>query len=363
MVLILSLASLLAPAKTYSENENRMLAQFPALSGESILSGEFTDGVEEYLSDQFVLRDMWISLKTGLEIGTLHKEIDGVYLAKDGYYIEHHEDSALFGEQAAKNIDYIAEFVSSSDAAGVPVKVLLAPTAEHILDKKLPAFAPVPDYDAFITDARSLLGDSLLDTVSAFEDAEDEYIYYKTDHHWTTLGAYYAYEDYIRSLDRQPVSVEEFEIETASTEFLGTIHSKIGVSSSYDTIELWHRAGKREQEVTLHGESEIVMPTLYDREKLAVKDKYAVFLHGNVPVASIDTDAESGRRLLVIKDSYANCFVPFLTAHFSHIDVIDLRYYSLSISEFIATQEITDVLVLYSEATLCTETSIFKIRR
>ena len=337
--------------KVFSENENRYLADLPTFTIEKLVNGEYMHGMDEYINDQFVMRDKWIAMKVLLERALLKQETNSVYFAKDDYLIEKHNYSDVSEEQADKNREYLIEFISkySSKLGKDQVKVMLVPTASEVLTDKLPPFAAGSGYNqyAYIDQLTSALSkDSFIDVSETLKEHKDEYIYYKTDHHWTSLGAYYAYVQWANSMELEPLDQEQFDITLASDEFYGTLHSKVNTEVKPDSLYLYEIKEDMNYQLTYNLTDK--KDTLYDLSKLETKDKYSVYMGGNNALIEVQTNHKNGKKLLVIKDSYAHSFVPFAVNHYEETSIIDLRYYNGSIEKFIEDNEITDVLVLYN---------------
>ena len=191
------------PERTFSENENRVLATMPEFSWEKLFSGKFMSEYETYITDQFFLRDSWIQLKVFSEMALNKQDINGVYLGKDGYLVERHEDSKIDVEMLQKSMDRLVEFTSkyANQLGNEHVKVMLVPTASEILTEKLPSFASGFDQNGMIDTIYERLPEgTALDVREILKQHADEYIYYKTDHHWTTLGAFYAYQAWAEAM-------------------------------------------------------------------------------------------------------------------------------------------------------------------
>lgn len=345
----LIICNLAKPEKRFSENENRFLAELPKYTNEKLLNGEFMNGLDEYINDQFVFRDHWISLKTMAERAMLKPDINSVYFAKDDYLIEKHDKSDVSEEQAEKNKERLIEFVKKyvEKLGEDHVNVMLVPTASEILKDKLPPFATGYDQDAYINEVIEALPEgTFIDIRNNFNQHKDEYIYYRTDHHWTALGAFYAYEQWAREAGFTPLSKEQFDITLGSDQFYGTLHSKVNVNVKPDEIYLYQI--KKDMNYQLLYNLKDQTDSLYDLSKLEGKDKYSVYMGGNNALVEIKTNNMNGRRLLVIKDSYAHSFVPFAVNHYEETYMIDFRYFNVGVEQFVEENKITDILVLYN---------------
>lgn len=346
---IFTAASLLKPDRNFSKSERRYLAKKPEFSAEALFSGKYTEDYETYITDQFVLRDQFISLKTAVERLVGKKDINGVYLSKDGYLIEAHPSTDIDVEKSAKNAERLIRFVNEVEASGTieNVSVMIVPTAVITYKDKLPAFATTWDQNGYIDGIEAELGGHFVDVRQTLLDHKEEYIYYRTDHHWTTHGAYYAYACWMEQLGEEPLPVEQFQVRTVEDHFLGTIYSKLNFAPAADTIEVYEAPAEYSYEVVYNREA-AVEHTLYDEAALETDDQYTYFLRGNNPLVEISSNVKNGKTLLVIKDSYAHCFVPFAANHYEKIVMIDLRYLKKPVSSIIEEYGITDMLILYN---------------
>ncbi len=347
-LLAFALVNALARDREYSAAENRKLAQLPKFSLSALTDGSYFAAWEDYFADQFVGRDTWITLNLQASRLLGAKEAGGVYLCADNYLME---PPAAPDEGALKrNLDAINAFAARHEDLQLCMSVV--PNAACVMAEKLPANAPVRDQRQDIQDiAARVQGVSFLDVTDALTQHADEAIYYRTDHHWTSLGAYYAFSDMAAGLGiEQPW--EEYDVFPVTDSFEGTLASKSGCHAVTDVIELYVPKGNLQYYVTADGER---TATMYDREKLEEKDQYAVFLGGNDARVDITTTAETGRTLLIFKDSYANCFLQFLLPYYDRIILLDARYYYGDADSVITREGVTDVLFLYNANTFLTD--------
>lgn len=344
IILIFTVADLTNSDRIYSENENRMLAAKPEISKESVQDGSYMEDYEAYVTDQFVGRDTWVELKTRADILLQKKDINDVYLAEDDYLIEQHLSRDISQENVDKKIELLQKLVDRYEA-----KAMLVPTADNILSDKLPYGAEYYDQSAFLKQVEAAVGEeNLINVYDRLKAHSDEYIYYRTDHHWTSLGAYYGYLEWNKKMGG--TAVETFdprEMLTVTDEFLGTLHSKINLSWREDTIHIFPDTVNRIPVITYDFSTK--QYNYYEKKYLDTKNKYGYFLDENHPFVEIETGYRRGRELVVIKDSYANCMIPLLANHYDKIYVVDLRYYNGTLTGLIdryMTPQ-TDMLVLY----------------
>lgn len=362
MIFGFALASLLHTSAEFSETENRVLAQRPQAGLTGVLNGAFESGYEDYLTDQFVLRDRWIALKTCAERLALKRESKDVYFASDGYLIEKH--TGVFGtELARQNAETLARFAEKYRERFAPgrLSVMIVPNAVEILREKLPPFAPPSDEDAYLKRLAGALPERVwFDAGGVLRGHAGEALYYRTDHHWKTLAAFYAAQGWMEARGETASALCDYEVLTVSDTFQGTVQSRLGIHTAGDTIELFRPREAVPYAVQCDG---VPAESLYDPAALGTKDQYAFYLGGNHGIVRIQTEADSDRRLLVIKDSYANCLIPFLIGGYREIDVLDLRYSRQRVSGLIDAGGYTDLLILYNAAGFAADTSLARLER
>ena len=332
--------------KVFSESENRRLEQAPKFSTSQVVDGRYTTNYEKYITDQFPMRDFWIGVKSSAEKLIGKKENNGVYLGKNDFLLERFqkpEENKFLGK--IKEVNDFAKSISNGD-----IYFILIPGSTEILKENLPAFAPNDSQLEIIEETKELLSHKI-NFVSIYENLfshRKNYIYYRTDHHWTTEGAYLVYKDFMNVMNIVPNEKEYFERVKVSDNFYGSLYSKSGFRNiSPDSLCLYK--AKRDEGIEVEYVEEMKKTnSIYCTENLNKKDKYTVFLDGNHPYIKIKTNFKKDRKLLIIKDSFANSFIPFLTGHFSEIHVIDPRYYKEDMVELIEKENIENILILYS---------------
>lgn len=353
--------------KHFSENENRVLSEKPEFELKALTDGSYEKKYEDYISDQFIFRDLWIGAKTYCDLGMLKKEVNGVYFCNDNYLISAHDKEKYNSDSAWENYNYVKDFVSKHKEK-INVRLMIIPTSQEVLKDKLPPYADTADEVEIINKIYSGMDNENVVKVSdVLFSHNDEYIFYRTDHHWTTLGAYYAYMEYMRSIGESANDKESYNIEKVTDEFYGTNSSKVNIRTVADDIYLYKL--KKDMEISIrYNETEDLRNTLYYEKALDTKDKYSVFLGGNNAFLEIKSDLHenekneaNGERLLVIKDSYAHSFIPFVADRFCQTDVVDLRYYNKSIEELINKNKYTHILILYNIDNLATDNNIYKL--
>ncbi|MFJ7935363.1 DHHW family protein [Sporosarcina sp. NPDC096371] len=350
----IGLFNVLSKDRTFSERENRPLAQIPEWTLPNFASGKFTARFETYMSDQFVWKDRWVQLKAMSERASLKKENNGVFFGKGGFLIEPFEKPS---DQFDKNMEYVKNFTAY--AQEIQSYMLLAPTSIAFYEDKLPLFSQTAsERDAFEVAARQLASVAgVIDVFDTLQSNKDEQIYFKTDHHWTMRGAYLAYREVAKAMGIEPYEKDDFRIETVSKNFFGTLHAKantIGIEP--DEIEVYLPRFDTTQMVTYEDGRQT--DSLYEWGYLEKKDKYSLFLDGNHALVTIKTGVSNGRKLAVVKDSYAHALIPFLANHFEEIHVLDLRYYHSDILTYMTEQNISEVLFLYNIANFAKDPNV-----
>ena len=341
MVLLLGLAGkeALSHQRTYSPVEKRELQTRPEISITKVLDGRFQKKYESYLREQFPGRDHWVSFQTDMELFMGKNEIHNVYIGKNHYLLEHYTEKEFDPQQISKNLQALEKFVGKAKQ-NADVHVMMVPTKSWVLREKLPAFAPhykeQKFYDAL---QQKLEKEDVLISVEPVLDAhKEEEIYYRTDHHWTTLGAWYAYEQYTKAVggDLQRAQGKK-KFRCISKDFYGTTYAKINYARQADKIEIYEPADKLR---VVYNMGEKKTKTLYDFSFLKTADQYSVFTGG----------IKNGKTLLLIKDSFANSILPFLAEDYEKLVVVDLRQLNVSGDRLLEMFSPTDILILYNSA-------------
>lgn len=352
---LLGVASGVKPDVKYSEEENRMLAEMPEFTKENILNKKVMNGLESYTSDQFILRDFWIKMKVQFDLLLGKREFNGVYLGKDEHLMQ--VPTAPDMKNVNANLKAMSQFAKRHPE--VTMNALIAPNAAYVLKDWLPKGAPVRDQGKDLAYIQKHLPKSMgvIDVTKTLQQHAKEGMYYKTDHHWTTKAALYSFQKAAPQMGIEK-PLEHYTKYLVTDSFSGTLASKSGYHKTEDQIEVYAPEGTEVQYLVNDTENREKRATVYDRKALRNKDKYEVFFGGNHAMVQITTANNTTKKLLVVKDSYANSFVPFLIPYYNEIVMVDPRYYYENIDTLINNKNITDVLFLYNMDTFLNDNSI-----
>lgn len=359
IIVVMQAAFWLLPRRSFSENEKRVLSEVPQIDAAGIADGSVFRSIESYLSDHFPGRELWVGANAYLENAEGRGATEDIVRGTDDWLF-----TAPVSDDRETLWDNMQAITTFAEKQSVPVTMMAVPSAGAVVSDKLPALhLPYPDAD-LLEEARRIAGNTLhwVDLYTDFCSAEQpERLYYRTDHHWTTEGAYRAYCLMMEALGQFSVPHDDFTVEQI-TDFYGTSYSKSGLwLTEPDTLELWTDSDI--QAVTTVYDANRADPVtregMFFREYLEDADKYPVFLSGNHARVHIETNADSGKRLLVIKDSYAHALAPFLAEEYSTIDLIDLRYFKQqTISSWLEENPADEILLVYGLSSLAEDKNL-----
>ena len=351
-------AAFLGPQKTFSENENRYLSKFSDINWKEVKSGKVQTELTQVANDQFPYHDFW--MQTATEMGKImgKQDIGGVYFGKDHYYFEKILDSDFEEKRYYNNLRLVA---AMQEKLGEQIITILVPSPAAICKDKLPKYAVEYDSDSKYEQGKEVIGtENWLDIRTLLEEeAEQKQIYFRTDHHWTMYGAYAGYKALMERLGQEIFPLEYFALQEKSNEFYGTLYSKsLDKNAIPDTLLIPENIPS-DLQIICDGEKR---ESIYDMEKLSTKDKYAVFFGGNYGITQIaNLNSKQEKTLIIIKDSFANCFIPMLIEHYQKIIMLDLRYYNESVLSLLSAEKEKDVLVLYEISNFAKETNLHKL--
>lgn len=361
----LSVAFVAMPDKSYSENEKRNLQTFPEFSLEALMDGKFSSEINEYFADQFPLRDAFVSIKALAELSLLKGENNGVLLGenetlavrtfsifKDRLNRTDNMDH-FYNQSVVRQLEALNKF--AAEKAEVPVHVIIPPRVIDVASESFnyPSNVSV-SLDALVS---TTLSEDLLIPVSPVlkeKYSSGEYVYYRTDHHWTTLGAYYAYVEIMKSfgMEEDIIPRDKFTVNVVADDFYGTTWSKCGFSFvSPDTMEFWS-LGNEDKFTTTIGERSF--SGFYDMSYLETMDKYSAFISGTNDVTLVESNYDEERPVLLLpKDSFANSLVPFLAQHFDLV-LVNMANRMTNISAYAEQYSADRILFVWNAENLIT---------
>ena len=382
VTLAIPVTTAVLPKQERSENENRSLADFPDIVNHNKMDkaenlgdvvgaikwdyitvrdeNSWMDDFENYFSDHLAGREEWVRVRNEIEMLAGKKEINGVYTLDDQLiqaFKEYDPDTVQ------KSIDAMNGFAANHP--DMQVSLMLAPTAQELFSSEIPAYAGYLSEKSFIDECyKKMSGISTVDCLSFLSGHKNDYVFYRTDHHWTSLGAYYAYCAAAKTLGYSSYGLDRFNIETASSSFRGTLYSKtLDNSITPDSIDYYMLAsGEPKVKMTVFdGRNETAYDSMYVRSYLDVKDKYSSFTGSNSPLVTIETDVDNGKNLLLIKDSYAHSLVPFLSKHYSKITMVDMRYINTDLNNLIDLSEYQQAMFMFNVVSFSSDLHVKKI--
>ncbi|MGN1166997.1 MAG: DHHW family protein [Lachnospiraceae bacterium] len=353
ILLILCLTNLIAGSKKMKK---------PEATVSHILNGQYAEEYEKYMDDRFAGKRFFEKINHSVETLLGKRESNGVFQGKKHHLAEKIETPDQ--ESMGLNIEAIKEF--DTTYYNIPVYFMLVPDAANIQSDMLPSSAVTENQSLQFEEIKKMVGEELIwvDAESALKEHKDEKIYYCTDEHWTTLGAYYGYEALAKTMGLDLSQAPKMKSYVVNNDFNGSLSEKSGYEKGYqESISIYSAKNTKDNTRLLmtNGDTSEKSATLYDSSKLEKKNKYELFLGGNSGLLDIETTVDSTKRLLIIKDSYANCLVPFLVSHFREIVVIDPDYYKGNLKDVMQNKKFTEVLFLYSGNSFVTNENIRNI--
>lgn len=365
LIFSISIINALKPDVRFSESENRYLETKPKFSISSFLNGEYMKKSEKYMKDQFIFKNNFISMKTQFDYLTGKKDSNGIYFASDGYLIDKHDANKIDLNLMNKNINYLNNFIkrNTNKLGKNNVTFMLVPTASEVLSDKLPKYATQFNQDDMIELVKSNIKSGVfIDLRDVLKQHKNEYIYYKTDHHWTTNGAFYAYKSWCEKMDINKNLSEDYNIKKVSDSFFGTTYSKARLFNTKPDSMYAYIPNFYSEYIVDYNMGEKISKSLYEESYLNKRDKYSYYLGGNNPIVKITSQNKNNKKLLIVKDSYAHSFAPFVANDFNEVHMLDLRYLNMNIDKYIDENQITDIIVLYNTINFAKENTIINLK-
>ena len=363
--IVIIVVNFIWPKQTFSQEENRMLATIPRFSFESFVNGDYLNGVNDYINDHFAFRNIYLKLNSWWEVSVMgKKENNGVYIGKDGYLFEKFKYGEEEKEKVKNNVSAISNFAETMQEINIPTYFVLVPNSIYINSDKLPENVEAPNQEEIINTVYSNVKNAKnINVTSALkEENKIKPLYFKTDHHMNSDGAYVVYREFCNTANIQPVQNKDFNKITVTNDFLGTFDSKAQlINQTPDEIFVYENEINTNIKEAVYDKE--TTKSIFNEEFLTGKDKYSYFLNGNNSRAIIKTKVDNNKKLLVIKDSYAHIMSQFLCENYSEVHFLDPRYTNFDYKEYVQENGITDVLFLYNVSNFATDTNLTKISK
>ena len=344
--IIITILNFIIPSEEFSQNENRMLSKIPKFELEELIDGKYVEKLNNYINDHFIFRDIWIKLKSTEERALGKTENNNVYIGQDGYLFGKIKYTNGSKEKIKDLVNVINNFKKDTN---ITTYFMLIPTSIYIYQEKLPDFVETFNQEELIENVYNMTNDiKTISTVDTLIANKDKYIYFKTDHHMTSNGAYLVYLEFCKQA--QIIPVTEYIKEEVSDSFLGTFDSKAQVLNQEKDKIVVYKNSNNIKGLTVSYDKQ-TSNSIFNEEFLKQKDKYSYFLNGNNANVIVKTKINNGKKLLVVKDSYAHIMAQFFCQNYEEIHFIDQRYYNDSIEEYAIQNQITETIFLYNVST------------
>ncbi|WP_139892145.1 DHHW family protein [Bacillus sp. D386] len=361
-IFIFGIWSLIDNDRVSSEMEGRTLEKRPDLNLETVTSGDYFSRFEDYYNDSFPLRNQWIETNSSASHKVFGQHLfKGVYINDDGYLISTVElDNP---QESIKRVhSKINDFTTELKEKDIPVFFALTPNKTTMLEYQLPDYIESRANELSDELSKGFNEDvNLLDLRSAIEPhMDEENMYFYTDHHWKPKAAYYAYSEIIRNMNMQipdigqPLPMSSYNWREDITPFYGSEARKVGREniSQADTITIVEKKSEgKPLEISYRGKSN---QPLFNEEVLKKEDvytnRYVSYFSGDVPEGIIQNpNVQNGKRVLILKDSYANAMIQFFPSHFEETRILDLRYYKhMTVKDYINKNDIDAVVFVHN---------------
>lgn len=353
-VFTLSVLFFVLPKSERSENEKRVLSEKPKLSFSSVADGTFSKELDTYLADHFPFRDLFVGINSYAKLLLGENGSSGVYKCKDGYLIS--EQAKFDLKKAESNLKYMLDF---SKKTKLPTSYVIVPSSGYIMDDVLPKFHTRFQDGEVLSLAKEMLPeDELTDLTESFKkNKSDVQIYYKTDHHLTSAGSLLAYSEICKA---KGIAESKFTLTKTVGDFYGTAYSKSGLwLTKGDSVEIRQSENANYKVKIKEGDNEVLSDSLYFEDHLGDMDKYPVFLDGNHALVTVENgNCKNGKRLLMVKDSFAHCLTTFLAEDYEKICMVDMRYFRGSLSQLIESEELNELMFVYGVENTATSTDV-----
>lgn len=336
-----------------------MLAKVPRFTIEKLVNGKYAEELDSYINDHFVFRNWWVKLKSFSEMTLGKDENNGVYIGKDSYLFEKFNVT----NDNMNNIKIAQDRINNfANKVQMPVYFMLVPNSIYINQDKLPENVVPYNQEELINNMyMNMPYTKNVKVIDILKQNKDKYIYFRTDHHMTSYGAYLTYKEFCEVANIKPCELSDFKEVEVSNQFLGTFDSKAQiVNQKPDTITVYRNDINSNLEEVVYDKE--TTKSMFNEEYLNTKDKYSYFLNGNNAKVVVKTKIKNGKKLLVIKDSYAHIMAQFLCQNYEEVHFIDPRYYNVPISDYAKENGITESLILYNVSNMIKDVGVRNIR-
>lgn len=263
---------------------------------------------------------------------------DGLFIYGDAFYSQ-----AYYSETNSRWFAKTALYYSQ--LFGTQVSMVIAPLSSMVIHSQKLA-AVIPDQKVMMDDMKAMTDPAVnfVNTYDALAAHDTEYLFFRTDHHWTQRGAYYAYAEFAKSVGLTPTPMEGLTYAVRNDDYHGSMYQFTmddRAKTFSDTVEAWYPT-KAHSMVTVTPEGETLS---YDSSIVSVNNTYVTFIAGDNKYTTITVpDNPQDMTCLVLKDSFGNAFVPFLCEHYGTIVVVDPRFADENIYEKYAWMNFRDII-------------------
>lgn len=363
------LALCLAPHRDFSPEENRTLTTAPTFSVSALVDGTLTRSLSDFCADQFPFRSQFVGVKAGVELLLGKQENDGVLYGTDDYLISRLEYTAQHRRSLEQNLVAVDRFEEAVTEHGILFTFAVVPRSIDVNVTKLPPLYDTANADAvwsWLTESCKKNQTAVTLLTEPLRQAADEEaaVWFRTDHHWTTQGAYYAYTALAEQLGYEPYPLSDFTPQTVCNDFFGTTYAASGMHWMQGETLTLMRFDNDERfitEIIENGKVTRSFTGLYDMSAVETHDKYNVFLGGTNAHIRVSDPSETDRPTLVLlKDSFSQSLAPYLARHYDLV-LLDPRTHkaaSGSILDLALSYNPDRMLLLYGIDTLCQSPSL-----
>jgi hypothetical protein len=344
---VFGILTLLSEKLPTSFNEDRELAETPVVDMKGVYDGSVTKDLSSYITDHFAGRRIWVAAKTGLQTDLSESIVNGVYVSRKRLLDV--EGLQRDTSQISRNAEICNAF---SEVYEGTVYFAAIPTSTGVYGDVLPTHVSGYSEKQQITDLYEALGNDIrkIDAYDILKMVKDNYIYYRNDTKWTSYGAYCVYKTVVQKLGFSPISYDKFSIEHVTDKFRGNLYNRtLSTETTADTIDIYSYMDSSDdiECQCIGNDGKTYKGCIFDRSKLDSSNMYSMYLGDTVPVMKIKTNVNNDRKLLVIKDSYGDCFIPFLLQHYGEIAVVSPDVLDKNISQAIDINEYGQTLFLF----------------